>query len=108
MTITVGVGEGDPAPGDLFTITDASDINHVKTYRITQVENNSIYDSVQPTTAQRIIHFIPPLQKLTNHNATVKFHNPLIRVILSSDVQEYSLSTNGLYSFSLALEEALP
>jgi hypothetical protein len=30
----------------------------------------------------------------------------LIRVTLASDVQEYSLNTEGLYSFSLKLEEA--
>jgi hypothetical protein len=29
----------------------------------------------------------------------------LIKVILSSDIQEYSLGTNGLYKFGLQLEE---
>jgi hypothetical protein len=99
---------GDPKAGDLFTITDANDSNHLKTYRITQVETNSTYASTQPTTAQRIIHFIPGFQKATAVDSTINFHNPLIRVILSSDVQEYSLNTNNLYSFSLNLEEALP
>jgi len=98
-----------PEAGDLFTIT-STDINHLKTYRITQVETNTTYasDSARPATNERLIHFIPGLQKATAINSTVKFHNPLIRVILSTDVQEYSLNTNNLYSFSLALEEALP
>jgi len=32
----------------------------------------------------------------------------LIRVVQTSDVQEYSLGTNNLYTFSLNLEEAQP
>jgi hypothetical protein len=97
---------GSPSPGDLFTITDANDANHTKTYRVTQIETNTVYDDLQPQTTERIIHFIPGLQKATYNNAILNFHNPLIRVTLSSDVQEYSLNTEGLYSFSLKLEEA--
>ena len=99
---------GSPRPGDLFTITDVNDANHTKTYRVTQVETNATgtYDNLQPQTTERIIHFIPGLQKATYNNAILKFHNPLIRVTLASDVQEYSLNTEGLYSFSLKLEEA--
>ena len=97
---------GSPSPGDLFTITDANDANHTKTYRVTQIETNTVYDDLQPQTTERIIHFIPGLQKATSNNATLNFHNPLIRVTLASDVQEYSLNTEGLYSFSLKLEEA--
>ena len=97
---------GSPSPGDLFTITDANDANHTKTYRVTQIETNTVYDDLQPQTTERIIHFIPGLQKATYNNAILNFHNPLIRVTLASDVQEYSLGTNGLYTFSLKLEEA--
>ena len=99
---------GSPRPGDLFTITDVNDANHTKTYRVTQVETNATgtYDNLRPQTTERIIHFIPGLQKATYNNAILKFHNPLIRVTLASDVQEYSLNTEGLYSFSLKLEEA--
>tara|TARA_R110002074_G_scaffold141154_1_gene287567 strand:+ start:52 stop:912 length:861 start_codon:yes stop_codon:yes gene_type:complete len=97
---------GSPSPGDLFTITDANDANHTKTYRVTQIETNTVYDDLQPQTTERIIHFIPGLQKATYNNAILNFHNPLIRVTLASDVQEYSLNTEGLYSFSLKLEEA--
>ena len=97
---------GSPSPGDLFTITDANDANHTKTYRVTQIETNTVYDDLRPQTTERIIHFIPGLQKATYNNAILNFHNPLIRVTLASDVQEYSLNTEGLYSFSLKLEEA--
>ena len=97
---------GSPSPGDLFTITDPADFNHTKTYRVTEVENNSVYSTAQPAADQRIVHFIPGLQRQTGDNSILNFHNPLIRVILSSDVQEYSLGTNGLYTFSLKLQEA--
>lgn len=99
---------GDPTVGDLFTVTDSNDTNHTKTYRITQVETNSVYDTTQPSVAERIIHFIPGLQKAVALDSVIKFHNPLVRVVMSSDVQQYALNTSGLYSFSLKLEEAQP
>ncbi len=102
-----GFTAGNPTPGDLFTITDANDSNHKKTYRVTQVETNTHYNSVQPATDERIIHFMPGLQKATQNNSDVIFTNPLIRVI-ATDVQEYSLNKEGLYTFSLKLEETLP
>lgn len=102
-----GFTAGNPTPGDLFTITDANDSNHKKTYRVTQVETNTHYNSVQPATDERIIHFMPGLQKATQDNSDVIFTNPLVRVI-ATDVQEYSLNKEGLYTFSLKLEETLP
>ena len=102
-----GITAGNPTPGDLFTVTDLSDSNHKKTYRVTQVETNTHYNSVQPASDERIIHFTPGLQKATFDNSDLVFTNPLIRVI-ATDVQEYSLNKEGLYSFSLKLEEALP
>jgi hypothetical protein len=106
-----GISAGNPSPGDLFTITDANDTNHKKAYRVTQVETPSSFATVgtpdAPTGTERIIHCIPGLQKSTANNADVVFAAPLIRVI-ATDVQEYSLNKEGLYTFSLKLEEALP
>jgi len=100
---------GDPSPGDMFTITDSNDSNHTKTYRITQVETNATgtYAGLpRPSASERIIHFVPGLQKNTFNDSIINFHNPLMRVTLSSDAQQYSLDVKGLYSFSLKLEEA--
>jgi len=100
---------GDPSPGDMFTITDSNDSNHTKTYRITQVETNATgtYAGLpRPSVSERIIHFVPGLQKNTFNDSIINFHNPLMRVTLSSDVQQYSLDVQGLYTFSLKLEEA--
>ena len=38
-----GITAGNPTPGDLFTVTDANDSSHKKTYRVTQVETPSSY-----------------------------------------------------------------
>lgn len=100
---------GAPKPGDLFTITDSSDSNHTKAYMVTRVETNADYQSGdQPSASQYRIHFTPGLQRSTTNSSEVVFNNPLIRVILAQDIQEYSLGTNNLYSFSLRLEEAQP
>lgn len=95
-------------PGDVFTITDSNDSNHTKTYQITRVETNTDYeeDTTAPTTAQQRIHFVPSLQRQVSSGATVVFNDPKFRVVLKSDVQQYSLNTKNLYSFSLKLEEA--
>lgn len=101
-----GTPSGTPRPGDLFTI-DGVNSNHKKAYMVTRVETNSNYQSgtTAPASNQVRIHFNPSLQKGVATGDDFIFSNPLIRVVLNSDVQEYSLNTNNLYSFSLKLEE---
>ena len=105
-----------PRPGDMFNITDSTNANHVKTYRITRVETNVNYDTVLPdgstdypaNNTELRIHFTPPLAYAVPDNKALVLTNPKIRVRLVDDVQEYSLGTNNLYQFGLQLEEALP
>jgi len=102
---------GSAKPGDLFTITDPGDSSHSKVYQVTRVETNDIYlsGSTQPAANEQRIHFTPPLQRsiTVGSGRYINFHDPKFRVILTSDIVEYSLNTNNLYSFSLKLEEAL-
>jgi len=101
---------GSAKPGDLFTITDPGDSNHSKVYQVTRVETNNIYLSGAAVAEdEQRVHFTPPLQRSITHGVSryINFHNPKFRVILASDIVEYSLNTNNLYSFSLKLEEAL-
>jgi hypothetical protein len=94
-----------PQPGDLFNVSDS---NHNKTYRVTRVETASDYTGTQPGTNQIRIQFTPGLSKAVTHAASgIVFWNPLVRVLLKDDVQQYSLNADGLYSFSLKLQEAL-
>jgi hypothetical protein len=96
-----------PQPGDMFTITDSSDSLHTKIYRVTRITNEDNYLSGSvPADVERYIYFTPNLQRATSNDSTINYTNPQIRVILKNDVQEFSLGTNNLYTFSLSLEEA--
>lgn len=100
-----GASAGNPRPGDLFTISDSNDVNHQKAYMVSRVETNDAYSSTGPSVTQRVIHFTPALAKDVAENASIVFNNPKIKVILQGDVDEYSLGVEGLYQFSLKLEE---
>lgn len=82
----------DIVVGALFRINDSGDSSHTKAYMVTRVGASSIT-------------IIPGLAKSVTSGAVVYFTDPTIKVIQTSDVQEYSLGTNNLYSFSLKLEE---
>tara|TARA_Y100000593_G_C4230614_1_gene296794 strand:- start:722 stop:1003 length:282 start_codon:yes stop_codon:yes gene_type:complete len=91
----------------MFTITDSTDSLHTKAYRVTRVTTNTDYLSgSQPATDERYVYFTTNLQRATADNSVIVYTNPKIRVILKSDVQEYNLGTNNLYTFGLKLEEA--
>ena len=79
-------------PGALFRINDSSDSSHTKAYMVTRVGASSIT-------------IVPGLANEVSAGATVDFTDPTIKVIQTSDVQQYSLANNNLYSFSLKLEE---
>ena len=101
-----------PKPGDLFNI-DGANSNHKKAYMVTRVELQNDYHTASGSPIndsdgldnQVRIHFTPGLAKAVANDEDFRFYNPLIKVILSSDIQEYSLGTNGLYKFGLQLEE---
>ena len=101
-----------PEPGDMFTITDDTDSLHTKAYRVTRVMTSALYwagltgNDIPTDTAERGIYFTPNLQRDVAAGKTIVYKNPKIRVILKNDIQEYSLGTNNLYTFSLNLEEA--
>lgn len=56
---------GSPKPGDMFTLTDPTDVNHVKAYRITRVETDTVYETAGLASTQKRIHFTPPLVRDT-------------------------------------------
>lgn len=101
---------GDPSPGDFFTISDPTDVNHKKTYKVIRVETNSTYriGDTQPTVTQRRIHTHPPITRTVTVGSGINFINPKFRVTQKGDTLEYDLDTDNLYQFSLSLEETLP
>jgi hypothetical protein len=99
---------GYPKFGDLFTITDTSDTLHTKAYMISHVETGTDYQTGNAPGAGNIrAHFSPPLIRPTTSGSTVNFDGPLIKVAQKGDIQQYKLDAEGLYSFSIKLEEAI-
>lgn len=98
------------SPMDCFTITDSTDVNHLKFYRVTRVETNALYQAgtTQPTTSQLRLHIMPPLVRPVADNSVINWINPQMRVFQKSEVLEYQLSTDNLYQFQLSLEEIQP
>jgi hypothetical protein len=102
---------GSPSPGDFFTITDSSDANHKKAYKVLRVEDNGTYQvgTTQPAlNTQRRVWTQPPMSRAVASGAIINFINPRFRVIQKGDTMEYDLDTDNLYQFSLSLEEILP
>lgn len=54
---------GSPKPTDMITITDPTDTNHTKMYKITRVESNTVYETAGLASTQRRIHIHPPLAR---------------------------------------------
>lgn len=100
---------GTPKMGDFFTITDATDINHLKAYKVTRVETPAYYQAgtTAPAANTMRIYINPPLQKLTTIGATINWINPQFRVCMKGDILENEIDTEGVYDFGLELEEIM-
>lgn len=111
-TIVVGTWSGNnysgglPSFGDLFTISDPNNSLHTKAYQVVRVETFSDYlTGFQPATTTIRLHISPGLQRNVASGSELVFLNPLIKVRLAQDVQEYNLNTENLYNFSVKLTE---
>ena len=98
----------------MFNITDSSNSNHKKTYRVVRTLNRADYlTGNQPPAADgsshhRIYYTSPSIEKDISDNSLLVTTNPVFRVIQNEDTREYSLGTNNLYQFQLNLIEAQP
>ena len=100
---------GGLRPGDMFNFLDSGNSNHHKIYKVVRVAdstNKLSSDTTLNTSDERRLYVVPPVEKDVTDNSTLDYGSPLFRVVQKSDVQEYSLGTNNLYTFSLNLEEA--
>lgn len=86
--------------GDLFHITDVGDDVHVKAYKVTKINSSSNTLTISPP-LQRKVTYASQLTQLA------VFGTPRIRVIVPNKTIDYSIKSNGLYSFSVKLEESL-
>lgn len=98
---------GSPGPGDLFTVI-SSNSNHTKVYQVVRVENASDrLDSssvATPSSSQLRLHTVPALQRTLEIGAKIQFFLPAVKVIVKNK-NTYDLGVDGLYKFSLKLEE---
>lgn len=99
-----------PKPGDYFNIDDPGNVNHKKAYKVVAVENTNNRHTSTPALGSTdiLVHCMPPLRRDVAHLAVVRWINPEFRVIQKSDVMEYALDKDGLFQFSLDLEEIQP
>ena len=100
---------GGLRPGDVFNFVYGGNSNHHKIYKVVRVATSTdklASDSALNSTDERRLYVVPPVEKDVTDNSTLTYTSPLFRVVQKADVQEYSLGTNNLYTFSLNLEEA--
>jgi len=83
---------------DMFFITDPQDDTHVKTYKVTKISGNTLT-------------ITPPLQRKLDSSLSgtrqATFSDPKMRVCVTGSDIQYSVNAQGLYSFSVKLEETL-
>lgn len=89
--------------GDMFTISDPTDVTHTKAYKITSIDlsNNRVY--ITPTLQRKVDRTSANGSPVINWDP----NTPKIRVIILGSTIDYSLDSSGLYTFSVKLEEAL-
>ena len=83
---------------DMLYITDPNDDSHVKTYKVTKINGN-------------VITVTPPIQRKIDVSLSgteqANFGTPRMRVIVPGSDIQYSVNAQGLYTFSVKLEETL-
>ena len=83
---------------DMLYITDPNDDSHVKTYKVTKINSN-------------VITVTPPIQRKIDVSLSgteqANFGTPRMRVTVPGSDIQYSVNAQGLYTFSVKLEETL-
>ena len=83
---------------DMFYITDPNDDSHVKTYKVTKINGSTIT-------------ITPPIQRKMDVSLSgteqANFGTPRMRVVVPGNDIQYSVNAQGLYTFSVKLEETL-
>lgn len=93
-----GNGINDINMGDMFDLINSNDSLHLKAYKVTKVN-----------TTTNTIFFSPGLQRrvYAGDSVTVSFTRPRIRARVKGSTLTYQVKANGLYTFSVNVEEAL-
>lgn len=89
--------------GDMFNISDPTDVTHTKAYKITSIDSANYRVYITPTLQRKVD------RTSANGSPTITWdpNTPKIRVIILGSTIDYTLDASGLYTFSVKLEEAL-
>ena len=83
---------------DMFYITDPNDDTHVKTYKVTKINGSTV--TVTPPIQRKIDVSLSGTEQ-------ANFGTPRMRVVVPGNDIQYSVNAQGLYTFSVKLEETL-
>ena len=98
IVVATGGNVNDIKMGDMFDLINSNDSLHLKAYKVTRVN-----------TATNQIFFSPGLQRIlvSGDTVTASFTRPRIRARVKGSMLTYQVKANGLYSFSVNVEEAM-
>ena len=96
---TLEVDGTGAAPGMIFNI-----VGNPKVYQVTRVETNTQNDTAVGVGKERL-HITPPIIEDTPTSTALNFVDVLFKVEQTSDQHSYSLNKDGLFEYSLSLEE---
>ena len=86
------------AVADMFYVTDPNDDSHVKSYKVTKISGSTI--TVTPPIQRKIDVSLSGTEQ-------ANFGTPRMRVVVPGNDIQYSVNAQGLYTFSVKLEETL-
>ena len=87
------------APGMIFNVAGSP-----KVYKVTRVETNTLNDSPVSVGKERL-HITPPLIEDVASSTSLNFVDVLFKVDQLGDTSNYVLNSDGLFQYSLSLEE---
>jgi hypothetical protein len=88
--------------GNIFNIAGST-----KIYMVTRVETTTDYEGIPPGAGKERLHITPALHEDVTAATIFNFTDPLFRVVQTGDTASYQLTKDGLFNYSLTLEEVV-
>jgi hypothetical protein len=89
-------------PGMLFSVAGTP-----KTYQVTRVETETVYEGTAPAAGQERLHFTPGFLVDVAGASAFTFTDPMIKVMLNTTSSNYSITKDGLFKLALNLKEVI-
>lgn len=108
---TIEIGDDLPEyllPNCYINLLDNQDALHESTYKVARVETPSAYVGDAVPAGRLRLTLFPPLQRDSVGTVTVRFINPVFRVLQEGADISPSYDSNNRVSFSMQVKEILP